>query len=95
MNPLATLYGGVVRARNALYERSVLKPRRLQGPVVSIGNLAVGGSGKTPFLIVLGELLTQRGIPFDVLSQDMDAPAGACDWSTLKVRRETSETSRC
>ena len=37
--------------------------------MVSIGNLAVGGSGKTPFVILLGELLQQRGVPFDVLSR--------------------------
>jgi tetraacyldisaccharide 4'-kinase len=43
--------------------------RRLEGPVVSIGNLTVGGSGKTPFLIALGELLKQRGVAFDVLSR--------------------------
>jgi tetraacyldisaccharide 4'-kinase len=43
--------------------------RGLEGPVVSIGNLTVGGSGKTPFLISLGELLKQRGIAFDVLSR--------------------------
>jgi tetraacyldisaccharide 4'-kinase len=63
------LYGAVVRARNALYDRGVLGVKRLQGPVVSIGNLSVGGSGKTPFLILLGELLQQRGVAFDVLSR--------------------------
>jgi tetraacyldisaccharide 4'-kinase len=59
----------VVRARNQLYDRGTLKVHRLEGPVVSIGNIAVGGAGKTPFLIALGELLKQRGIPFDVLSR--------------------------
>jgi tetraacyldisaccharide 4'-kinase len=37
--------------------------------VVSVGNLSVGGSGKTPFVILLGEMLKSRGIPFDVLSR--------------------------
>ncbi len=69
MNPLATLYGAVVRVRNGFYDRGTLRIRKLQGPVVSIGNLTVGGSGKTPFLIALGELLQQRGIAFDVLSR--------------------------
>jgi tetraacyldisaccharide 4'-kinase len=41
----------------------------LQGPVVSVGNLSAGGSGKTPFVILLGELLKARGIKFDVLSR--------------------------
>jgi tetraacyldisaccharide 4'-kinase len=37
--------------------------------VISVGNVSVGGSGKTPFVIMLGELLKQRGIEFDVLSR--------------------------
>jgi tetraacyldisaccharide 4'-kinase len=42
---------------------------RLERPVISVGNLSVGGSGKTPFVITLGELLKERGIAFDVLSR--------------------------
>jgi tetraacyldisaccharide 4'-kinase len=58
-----------VRARNALYDRGAIRPRKLQGPVVSVGNLSVGGSGKTPFILLLGELLKARGVKFDVLSR--------------------------
>ena len=58
-----------MRLRKALYDAGALPARRLQGPVVSVGNLSVGGSGKTPFVILLGELLKARGIPFDVLSR--------------------------
>jgi len=68
-NPLAGIYGGVVATRNALYDRGWLRSRRLQGPVISVGNLSTGGSGKTPFVILLGELLQARGIKFDVLSR--------------------------
>ena len=69
MNPLSTIYGVVVGTRNALYDRGVLQARRLQGPVISVGNLSAGGSGKTPFVMLLGELLKARGIKFDVLSR--------------------------
>ena len=69
MNPLSTIYGGVVAARNALYDTQWLRARRLQGPVVSVGNLSAGGSGKTPFVLLLGELFKARGIKFDVLSR--------------------------
>ena len=69
MNPLSALYGAAVRARNGLFDHGMIPLNRLEGPMVSIGNLAVGGSGKTPFLILLGELLKQRGIAFDVLSR--------------------------
>lgn len=69
MNPLSSLFGAGVGLRNALYDRGILKIHRLSRPVVSIGNISVGGSGKTPFVIALGELLKQRGIAFDVLSR--------------------------
>ena len=69
MNPLTGLYGAGTRLRNSLFERGVLRTRRLAKPVVSIGNLSTGGSGKTPFVIALGELLKQNGVTFDVLSR--------------------------
>jgi tetraacyldisaccharide 4'-kinase len=69
VNPLTGLYGAVVGARNALFDRGVISSRRLALPVVSVGNLSVGGTGKTPFVIALGELLKARGIRFDVLSR--------------------------
>jgi tetraacyldisaccharide 4'-kinase len=69
LNPLSAIYGAAAGARNALYDRGVLRARRLHGPVISIGNLSAGGSGKTPFVILLGELLKARNIKFDVLSR--------------------------
>jgi tetraacyldisaccharide 4'-kinase len=69
MSALSLLFGAAVGARNALYSRGVLPSRRLERPVVSIGNLSVGGSGKTPFVLLLGDLLKQRGIAIDVLSR--------------------------
>ncbi len=69
MNPLAYIYGLGVRTRTALYDRKIFKAQRLQGPVISIGNLSVGGSGKTPFVLLLGELLKARGVKFDILSR--------------------------
>ncbi len=69
MNPLSAIYGAAVKARNRSYDRGSAPILRLQGPVVSIGNITAGGSGKTPFLIALGELLKSRGVRFDVLSR--------------------------
>ncbi|HLZ43427.1 MAG TPA: tetraacyldisaccharide 4'-kinase [Candidatus Sulfotelmatobacter sp.] len=69
MNPLSNIYGGIVAARNALYDRGLLRARALEGPVVSVGNLSAGGSGKTPFVMLLGELLKTRNVKFDVLSR--------------------------
>jgi len=76
LNPLSAIYGGVVGARNALYDGGVLRARRLHGAVVSVGNLSAGGSGKTPFVLLLGELLKARGIKFDVLSRGYGRESG-------------------
>ena len=69
MNPLSSIYGAAVAGRNALYDRRFLAQRRLEGPVISIGNLSVGGTGKTPFTILLGQMLLARGLQVDVLSR--------------------------
>ena len=69
MNPLSALYGAGVDLRNRLYDNGALRTYKLHGPVVSIGSISAGGAGKTPFLIMLGDMLKQRGIVFDVLSR--------------------------
>lgn len=69
VSPLSLIYGSVVALRNALFDRQLLHSRKLRGPVISVGNLSTGGSGKTPFVILLGELLKGREINFDVLSR--------------------------
>ena len=69
MNPIAGLYRSATALRNTVFDRGILPSRRLQQPVVSVGNLSVGGAGKSPFVIALGELLKARDIRFDVLSR--------------------------
>lgn len=69
MNPLTTIYATTTAVRNKLFDRGMLSIRKLDRPVISVGNLSVGGTGKTPFVIALGELLKERGISFDVLSR--------------------------
>src|SRR5207244_12932164 len=61
LTPLAVAYGIGVRARLALYRRGLLAVRRAGRPVVSIGNIAAGGTGKTPFLRWLTGALIARG----------------------------------
>lgn len=59
--PLAALYGSVVRLRRMLYRAGWLRSVRLPAPVIVIGNLSVGGTGKTPLTIALVEALRARG----------------------------------
>lgn len=54
--PLGLAYGGITQVRNQLYTQEFLKSEKLDKPVVSVGNLTVGGTGKTP---LVDALLTQ------------------------------------
>jgi tetraacyldisaccharide 4'-kinase len=67
--PLVPLYRLALTLRE-LRLRCGLEPvRRLRFPVVSVGNLSIGGSGKTPLTIVLAKALAGRGLRVDVLSR--------------------------
>ncbi|HUX68436.1 MAG TPA: tetraacyldisaccharide 4'-kinase [Terriglobales bacterium] len=65
----AHLFGSLVRARDRAYQQGWLGVARLPAPVISVGNLAVGGRGKTPTVIALGAALRQRGLRLDVLTR--------------------------
>ena len=69
LRPLAALYGRVVRLRRALYQRGLLARVRLSVPVLVVGNLTVGGTGKTPLVITLVEALRARGFRPGVVSR--------------------------
>jgi tetraacyldisaccharide 4'-kinase len=68
-DPLSWLFGQVVRTRNARYDSGRATIHRLRMPVISVGNISVGGSGKTPFVQTLGRWLNAQDIPFDILSR--------------------------
>lgn len=59
--PLSPLYGAVVRGRNSAFDAHPERAARVGAPVVSVGNLSTGGTGKTPLTLFLAEGLTQAG----------------------------------
>jgi len=59
--PAAWIFRAGVACRSAAYRRQWLSARHLRQPVVSVGNLSVGGTGKTPFVEYLAKLLVARG----------------------------------
>ena len=63
------LYRGVNRLRRTLYRAGLLRARRLPRPVISIGNIAAGGAGKTPAVIALAGDLARRGMKVAVLTR--------------------------
>jgi tetraacyldisaccharide 4'-kinase len=62
-------YGFAVRTRAAAYRAGLLRSVRLPAPVVSVGNLTVGGSGKTPLVIELARIFVDLGCRVGVLSR--------------------------
>ena len=71
--PLASILGKtyeiVIRARNQAYTAGWLSRHRLPAPVISIGNLTLGGSGKTPLTIHIAQTLLELGFPLAILSR--------------------------
>ena len=80
--PLGAVFGGAGALRAELYRRGLLSRARLGSPVISIGNLAVGGRGKTPLVERTAALLRDAGRPVAVLSRGY---GGAFRGETLVV----------
>jgi len=94
LRPLGLLYGSLMRLRTTFYESGLLRRRRLQGTVVSIGNLTVGGTGKTPMVLWVAERLAAEGHRPAILTRgyrglgdsDADAQATADEVALLRRR---------
>jgi tetraacyldisaccharide 4'-kinase len=67
--PGSIAYGFVVGIRNWLFDHGYLRSHRLDAKVVGIGNITVGGTGKTPFVQMTAEWFSQKGISTAVLSR--------------------------
>ncbi len=67
--PLSLLYGIAVRLRAWLYARGTFETKQLRTPVISVGNLTVGGTGKTPMVIWLAERFLAAGKRVAILSR--------------------------
>jgi len=67
--PLSKLYSAAVQSRNFLFAQGILSSTRLPRPVVSVGNLTVGGTGKTPTCLWLAHELALRGLKVGILSR--------------------------
>lgn len=62
-------YGLIVWLRGAIYKKGLLQSKRLPCPVISIGNLTIGGSGKTPMTIYVAELIQGLGYSVAIISR--------------------------
>ena len=67
--PLSLLYAGLMRARAQAYRRGLLRSRRVAATVIVVGNLTVGGAGKTPLVIALARACKARGMNPGVIAR--------------------------
>lgn len=74
--PLSWLFAGLVLVRRFLYQRGVLNAVRVNRPVVVVGNITVGGTGKTPVTIWLARQLKERGMNPGVISRGYGGSVG-------------------
>ena len=77
--PASVLYGDLARLRAQLYAKGTLKTKRLNTPVISVGNLTVGGTGKTPMVIFLAEKFLDEGKHVAILTRGYKGDAGTSD----------------
>jgi len=68
----------VVRLRNSLYSKGLFTSKRLSRPVVSVGNITLGGAGKTPLTIYLAQRISESGFTPVVLSRGYGRASRGC-----------------
>jgi tetraacyldisaccharide 4'-kinase len=67
--PFVFLYGSIINVRNLFFDKAVFKSEKVNAKVISVGNINIGGSGKTPLVIYVTNLLKNSGYKVGVLSR--------------------------
>lgn len=73
--PLSLVYGIIIEFRNVLFHVGILKSRNFSVPVICVGNITVGGTGKTPHTeMIIAELKRNSGLPASAGDIDVKHP---------------------
>jgi tetraacyldisaccharide 4'-kinase len=75
--PLSALYSLIALAKAWCYARGIFRKRKLPGTVIGVGNLTVGGTGKTPMVLAIAERLAQEGKHAAILTRGYRGTADA------------------
>jgi len=76
---LSSIYSNIINIRNLLYNNSILRSTRLPGVCISVGNLTVGGTGKSPFVMELAQNLIAEGKSPVILTRGYKSSLGEKD----------------
>jgi tetraacyldisaccharide 4'-kinase len=74
--PLSLAYGAAAGSRRYLYARQLRKTTRMSAPVIVVGNLSVGGTGKTPLVCWLAARLAERGFKPGIVTRGYGGASG-------------------
>ena len=74
---LSPLYGFLMTNRSRLYRKGIFRQHKLEVPVISVGNLVLGGTGKTPLVLYIARFLQQQGRKPAILSRGYKGSAAA------------------
>lgn len=69
LTPFGEIYGRIMDLRNGLYDRGILKSYPLGSRTISVGNLTTGGTGKTPLVALIAEILAENGEKVCILTR--------------------------
>src|SRR5947207_2647148 len=69
-------YGWFVQRRNARFDRGIARTEKVPAPVISVGNITVGGTGKSPFVAWLARWFMDRGSAVTVISRGYGSRGG-------------------
>src|SRR5260370_40640799 len=85
--PFSLVYGAAARLHAWLYAQGIYTTKRLNTPVISVGNLTVGGTGKTPMVLWLAERFLAEGKHVAILRRGYRGSGGTSDEIELLRRR--------
>src|SRR4051812_24698493 len=85
---LSWAYAVIIGIRNLLYDHNILKQTKLDVPVISVGNITTGGTGKTPTVIMLVKELQRLGKKPAVLTRGYGAPKGGKSDEVMVIEHE-------
>jgi tetraacyldisaccharide 4'-kinase len=76
LTPFGVLFSGLVRFRRFLYQQELLKSQSVSVPVIVVGNITVGGTGKTPLIVWLARFLKESGYRPGIISRGYGGESG-------------------
>ena len=93
--PLSPVYSAIMKGRAHLYEKGVLKGGKIAAPVISVGNISLGGTGKTPHVMEIARFLRKSGYTPAIISRGYGGRAGKGPLVVTDGKRIFADVSTC